>query len=493
MIVMGGIVYLVSAGNQNLIALAKKAIFSALAGFALVLLAWVFVNTVIVYLLPVSEENDIGVKVNGWSNYSCDSTTGGPGGGTDPDDPDDPDPDDPDPNDPDPNDPDPNDPDPDEAKDTIYFTKAQITTNEEDEEEITIEVKRLPATESPAEEVKVSIEHDSTKGSATQSTDYEFETTSLEWSGKSDTDTKEIALTINNDDEEEEQENLFLTISPDTPGADELITESEVEIIVEDDDVVAMADCDLVAGSENSKLAIVVYRADNTTLGLSCSGGGWNDVSDDIDAFKEAVSENGSYVVGQTSDLSYPFSVYRYDGINDPSSCVAEVQSKASVVMQHSVLKGGASVAIGMVGGLTSESCMDALGAYPEVVTHEAVGHGLAWLSDEYTQAGGGVLKNMKNYNCTKSSGCEKWMPTSQGGGNPNLTTSFVYGCTQGCGDASWYRATSNPSIMNAVSPGSNLSFSSLQKYIVDAYMKNKVDGIPIDSAINPHMEESYP
>lgn len=77
MLVIGGVTYIISGGNQGLIGAAKKAIFSTLVGFALVLLGWVIINTVIVYLFPVTGENDIGVKVNGWSDYSCDSSTGG--------------------------------------------------------------------------------------------------------------------------------------------------------------------------------------------------------------------------------------------------------------------------------------------------------------------------------------------------------------------------------------------------------------------------------
>ena len=114
-------------------------------------------------------------------------------------------------------------------------------------------------------------------------------------------------------------------------------------------------------------------------------------------------------------------------------------------------------------------------------------------LNDEYTIAGGSVLKNLDNYNCTKKPTCEKWIPSTQGGGNPNLSQNFVEKCTQGCGDTSWYRPTENPSIMNAFSPGSNLVFSSLQKYIIDAYMKNQVRGDSIDISIKPDMEENWP
>jgi hypothetical protein len=68
MLVIGGITYLVSAGNQKMMTSAKTAIFSTLAGFAIVLLAWVVVNAVIMYL-PVKD--DLGIGVSGWSEYTC--------------------------------------------------------------------------------------------------------------------------------------------------------------------------------------------------------------------------------------------------------------------------------------------------------------------------------------------------------------------------------------------------------------------------------------
>jgi hypothetical protein len=80
MLVIGGITYLVSAGNQKMMTSAKTAIFSTLAGFAIVLLAWVVVNTVITYL-PVKD--DLGIGVSGWSEYTCGSGSGSQSGDSD--------------------------------------------------------------------------------------------------------------------------------------------------------------------------------------------------------------------------------------------------------------------------------------------------------------------------------------------------------------------------------------------------------------------------
>ncbi|QQS60901.1 MAG: hypothetical protein IPN70_03340 [Candidatus Moraniibacteriota bacterium] len=72
MLVVGGITYIVSGGNQSIIGAAKKTIWSALVGFAIVLLAWVIINTVLLYLLPLSG-NTIGEKLKAWSEFSCET------------------------------------------------------------------------------------------------------------------------------------------------------------------------------------------------------------------------------------------------------------------------------------------------------------------------------------------------------------------------------------------------------------------------------------
>ena len=72
-LVIGGITYIVSAGNQTIVTAAKKAIFSGLIGFTIVLIAWVSINTVIVYLFPLNQDGNIGGKILGWDKFTCDT------------------------------------------------------------------------------------------------------------------------------------------------------------------------------------------------------------------------------------------------------------------------------------------------------------------------------------------------------------------------------------------------------------------------------------
>lgn len=80
MIVVAGIMYIVSSGNTAMIESAKKLMKSALAGFALVLLAWLIVNYT---LLLISAETDLGVNATNWYTFTC-STASNANSGSNP-------------------------------------------------------------------------------------------------------------------------------------------------------------------------------------------------------------------------------------------------------------------------------------------------------------------------------------------------------------------------------------------------------------------------
>ncbi len=73
-LVIGGIIYILSAGNQNMINLAKSVIWKSLAGFAIILGAWVIINYA---MFLISTKTDLGVGATKWNEFSCrtDSTT----------------------------------------------------------------------------------------------------------------------------------------------------------------------------------------------------------------------------------------------------------------------------------------------------------------------------------------------------------------------------------------------------------------------------------
>ena len=80
MLVAAGIMYIISAGNTTMMESAKKLMKSALAGFALVLLAWLIINTT---MLVISARTDLGVGATNWYTFTCNTTSSaGSGSGT---------------------------------------------------------------------------------------------------------------------------------------------------------------------------------------------------------------------------------------------------------------------------------------------------------------------------------------------------------------------------------------------------------------------------
>lgn len=74
-----GILYIVSAGNTQLINMAKKGIESSLIGFAIVLLGWVAINVVLMVLADGvlgSGTATFSIKTNGsWFDFNCSTTS----------------------------------------------------------------------------------------------------------------------------------------------------------------------------------------------------------------------------------------------------------------------------------------------------------------------------------------------------------------------------------------------------------------------------------
>ncbi|MCA9364691.1 MAG: alpha/beta hydrolase [Candidatus Moranbacteria bacterium] len=80
-VVIAGIIYIISAGNQSMMTLAKQAIVYALAGFAIVLGAWVIINTIFWILVggAANQGTDtssflsrIGLSGKNWYTFTCD-------------------------------------------------------------------------------------------------------------------------------------------------------------------------------------------------------------------------------------------------------------------------------------------------------------------------------------------------------------------------------------------------------------------------------------
>lgn len=70
MIVIGGIWYIVSTGNEQMMGTAKNILKTAITGFAIVFLVWITVNYTL-YLL--STKTDLGIGAKSWDQFTCDT------------------------------------------------------------------------------------------------------------------------------------------------------------------------------------------------------------------------------------------------------------------------------------------------------------------------------------------------------------------------------------------------------------------------------------
>lgn len=69
-LVAAGIIYIISAGNEKLMETAKNFAKYTLAGFAIVLGAWLIVNYTMILL---SKESDLGIGIISWSEFNCET------------------------------------------------------------------------------------------------------------------------------------------------------------------------------------------------------------------------------------------------------------------------------------------------------------------------------------------------------------------------------------------------------------------------------------
>ena len=71
-ITISGIIYIISSGNSSLTKQAKDFVTSAVIGFAIMLGAWLIVNTTL-NLLPT--KTDLGIQKESWYKFSCSTTS----------------------------------------------------------------------------------------------------------------------------------------------------------------------------------------------------------------------------------------------------------------------------------------------------------------------------------------------------------------------------------------------------------------------------------
>ncbi|MDD5463689.1 MAG: hypothetical protein PHP62_00965 [Candidatus Moranbacteria bacterium] len=65
---IGGVMYVISAGDKGLADKAKGAITNAVVGFAIIFAGWLIINTTINY---IGTKPGMGIGVTSWGNFEC--------------------------------------------------------------------------------------------------------------------------------------------------------------------------------------------------------------------------------------------------------------------------------------------------------------------------------------------------------------------------------------------------------------------------------------
>lgn len=74
-IAIGGVMYILAAGNEAAITRAKGFLWAAVGGFAIVLAAWLIVFITMRFL---SAKDDLGIEKTNWNTFDCDTKSSAP-------------------------------------------------------------------------------------------------------------------------------------------------------------------------------------------------------------------------------------------------------------------------------------------------------------------------------------------------------------------------------------------------------------------------------
>lgn len=74
-IAIGGVMYILAAGNETALTRAKGFLWAAVGGFAIVLAAWLIVFITMSFL---SAKDDLGINKTDWSTFDCDTNSSAP-------------------------------------------------------------------------------------------------------------------------------------------------------------------------------------------------------------------------------------------------------------------------------------------------------------------------------------------------------------------------------------------------------------------------------
>jgi len=68
MLIISGVVYVISAGNEGMMTTAKSLLKNVLIGFSIILGAWLIINTA---MWVMGTKSDLGIGVESWNKFNC--------------------------------------------------------------------------------------------------------------------------------------------------------------------------------------------------------------------------------------------------------------------------------------------------------------------------------------------------------------------------------------------------------------------------------------
>jgi len=74
MLIIAGVLYTISAGNEGMMTMAKGRLFNVLIGFAIILGAWLIINTTMLVMgtKGVGDKGGVlGIQVTSWNEFKC--------------------------------------------------------------------------------------------------------------------------------------------------------------------------------------------------------------------------------------------------------------------------------------------------------------------------------------------------------------------------------------------------------------------------------------
>ncbi len=469
-LVISGIMYIVSAGNEEMMKTAKNFITHILTGFAVILGAWLLIFVVMRYF---GVKSDLGIQAEAWNKFKCNTQSGANMSGV-------------------------SSPDLSQRSSKLNSnTPATPVTPDTSTTPVTPAIGLSPVSLTFPETGADSISSPQII-TVTNTGDGNLKIESVQFSGTNSSDFSQTN-TCGNELAKNTACTVSITFKPTAIGS----RSAAINITSNATESVKTANlsgngrgkqCELLAGSKNADFVFMLARS---KFGVPSDGMKKTDCSNavdwdgakqtDLDAFKAMASEmaNGLDLV-ESSNQSH-FAVYRmdeiYDGTNDnvlqdiiKKDCQEASNNKlfsyGYIYNSEGLAGGGAKSGKAYAAHSTKKAfyCIKNDPNQDKVFTHEQIGHIFAKLEDEYPLPEC-IGSNFWYHNVTRNSSCAKWQ---------NIALS-PENCFKGCNckaeENNCFRSTYNSIMRNHWEPGGVLN--TVQNYIINACVQNRASNCP--------------